>query len=211
METAPKRTPRRMRGVGSAFHDYGECPGPWLSLTTRYGETRRSHQADQEANPANDYSHVADPNLRRRLALSEIDKIPFGSYHVRAILVAGVGFFIDSYDIFAVNVITIFLGLAFWQGPPEDARYGFGGNDGVLPTPVSQALKASVSAGIVLGQLVFGFLADRLGRRKMYGIELIIIMVATLLCALASPSPSMSSTGLLIFWRVMMVSLSYSE
>lgn len=26
----------------------------------------------------NDYSHVADPNLRRRLALSEIDKTPFG-------------------------------------------------------------------------------------------------------------------------------------
>lgn len=151
---------------------------------------------------------MADPNLRRRLALSEIDKIPFGSYHVRAILVAGVGFFLDSYDIFAVNVITIFMGLAFWQGPPDDARYGFGGNNGVLPTPVSQALKASVSAGIILGQLVFGCLADRLGRRKMYGIELIIIMVATLLCALASPSPSMSSTGLLVFWRVMMVSAS---
>lgn len=29
---------------------------------------------------ANDYSHIQDPNLRRRLALSEIDKTPFGSY-----------------------------------------------------------------------------------------------------------------------------------
>lgn len=28
----------------------------------------------------NDYSHIADPNLRRRLALSEIDKVPFGMY-----------------------------------------------------------------------------------------------------------------------------------
>lgn len=26
----------------------------------------------------NDYSHISDPNLRRRLALSEIDKVPFG-------------------------------------------------------------------------------------------------------------------------------------
>ena len=30
----------------------------------------------------NDYSHIADPNLRRRLALSEIDKIPFGWYRM---------------------------------------------------------------------------------------------------------------------------------
>lgn len=29
---------------------------------------------------ANDYSHISDPNLRRRLALSEIDKVPFGWY-----------------------------------------------------------------------------------------------------------------------------------
>lgn len=139
--------------------------------------------------------------------MSEIDKVPFGFFHIRAILVAGVGFFLDSYDIFAINVITIFLGLAFWQGPPEEARYGFGGNNGRLPMPVSQALKASASAGIILGQIVFGWLADALGRRKMYGIELIIIVVSTLLCALASPSQSMSSTALLTFWRVMMVSL----
>ncbi|KAF3767460.1 phosphate permease [Cryphonectria parasitica EP155] len=163
-----------------------------------YGGDRAFH------NFANDYSHIADPNLRRRLALSEIDKVPFRPYHIRAILVAGVGFFLDSYDIFAINLITIFLGLAFWSGPAEDARYGFGGNDGVLPTPVSQALKASASAGIILGQIVFGWMADAFGRRRMYGIELIIIVVSTLLFAMVSPSQSMSSTALLTFWRVMM-------
>lgn len=156
---------------------------------------------------ANDYSHIADPNLRRRLALSEIDKVPFGYYHIRTILVAGVGFFLDSYDIFAINLITSWLGLAFWSGSPEEARYGFGGNYGTLPTPVNQALKASTSAGIVLGMVLFGWLADAIGRRRMYGIELIIIMVSTLMCALVSPSQSMNSTGLLILWRVMMVSL----
>lgn len=39
----------------------------------------------------------------------------------------------------------------------------------------------------------------------MYGVELGIIILATLSCALVSSSPSMGSTGLLIFWRVMMV------
>ena len=45
----------------------------------------------------NDYAHIADPNERRRLALAEIDKAPFGWYHVRAIIVAGVGFFTVSH------------------------------------------------------------------------------------------------------------------
>lgn len=124
---------------------------------------------------------------------------------VRAVLVAGVGFFLDSYDIFAISLITTFLGLVFWQGSPEQAINGFGGNHGSLPTPVSQALKASTSAGIIIGQVTFGWLADVVGRRRMYGVELGIIILSTLNCALASASQSMSSTGVLVFWRVMMV------
>lgn len=31
----------------------------------------------------NDFIHIQDPNERRRLALAEIDKAPFGWYHVR--------------------------------------------------------------------------------------------------------------------------------
>ncbi len=95
--------------------------------------------------------------------------------------------------------------MVFWGGPPAEAVYGYGGNNGQLPNPVNQALKAATSAGIVVGQLLFGWLADVFGRRRMYGIELAIIILSTLNCALASPSPSMSSTGLLVFWRVMMV------
>ncbi|RYP71818.1 hypothetical protein DL769_004624 [Monosporascus sp. CRB-8-3] len=152
----------------------------------------------------NDFSHIQDPNLRRRLALSEIDKVPFGMYHVRAVLVAGIGFFLDSYDIFAINLVTTFLGVVFWHGPPENALNGFGGNHGTLPTPVATALKASTSAGIVIGQILFGYLADVFGRRRMYGIELIIIVFSTLSCCLVSASPAVSFTGLMTFWRVMM-------
>jgi PHS family inorganic phosphate transporter-like MFS transporter len=106
----------------------------------------------------NDFSHIPDPNLRRRLALSEIDKVPFGAYHVRAVLVAGVGFFLDSYDIFAINLITILLGVVFWGDP--NPQNGFSGNDGYLPDRVNQAFKASTSAGIVVGMIVFGWLAE---------------------------------------------------
>jgi PHS family inorganic phosphate transporter-like MFS transporter len=47
----------------------------------------------------NDFAHIADPNERRRFALAEVDKAPFGWYHIRACVVAGVGFFTDSYDV----------------------------------------------------------------------------------------------------------------
>ena len=38
----------------------------------------------------------------------------------------------------------------------------------------------------------------------MYGLELIIIIFATLAQALSSNSPSMSIVGIIIFWRVIM-------
>ncbi|KAI0598299.1 H+ symporter [Biscogniauxia sp. FL1348] len=175
-------------------------PEPMLpaSYERTYGGNRAFH------NFFNDFSHIQDPNLRRRLALSEIDKIPFGMYHVRAVLVAGIGFFLDSYDIFAINLVTTLLGVVFWHGPPSEAKNGYGGNYGVLPAPVSQTLKASTSAGIVIGQVVFGWMADRFGRRKMYGVELGIIVFSTMSCCLVAGSQAVSVTGLLTFWRVMM-------
>ena len=142
----------------------------------------------------NDFGHIQDPNQRRRLALAEIDKIPFGWYHVRAVSVAGIGFFTDSYDLFAMNLALQMVGMTFWQGD----------NKGVIPLNVQTAIKASISGGAVLGQIGFGILADLLGRRRMYGIELSIIIVSTLTQSLSAPSSALTMTGLLIFWRAIM-------
>ena len=141
----------------------------------------------------NDFAHVADPNERRRLALAEIDKAPFGWYHVRACVVAGVGFFTDSYDIFVVSLLTIMLGIVFW---PQ--------TKGVMPTSSDTAIKVATSGGTVIGQLGFGALADVIGRKRMYGVELIIIIIATLGQTLCAPSPAVSIVGSIIFWRVVM-------
>lgn len=51
----------------------------------------------------NDFAHVSDPAERRRLALAEIDKAPFGWYHVRACAIAGIGFYTDSVCISRVS------------------------------------------------------------------------------------------------------------
>ncbi|XXG94415.1 acid phosphatase pho5 [Hypoxylon texense] len=140
----------------------------------------------------NDFLHIQDPNERRRLALAEIDKAPFGWYHVRACVVAGIGFFTDSYDIFAVSLLNVMLGIVYYPGV------------GQLPTSSDSAIKLSTSAGTVIGQLAFGYLADHVGRKRMYGLELIIIIFATLGQALASGSPSVNIIGLVIFWRVLL-------
>jgi MFS family permease len=58
--------------------------------------------------------------------------------------------------------------------------------------------------GTVIGQVGFGILADIVGRKRMYGLELIIIIFATVAQALSSDSPSMSIVGVIIFWRVLM-------
>lgn len=138
----------------------------------------------------NDFAHISDVNERRRLALAEIDKAPFGWYHVRAIMVAGIGFFTDSYDIFAVGLVTSLLGIVYFNG--------------AIPSKYDTAIKVGTSAGTVVGQVGFGALADLLGRKKMYGFELILIIFTTLAQSLSSNSPSMSIVGLLVFWRVLM-------
>jgi len=124
---------------------------------------------------------IEDPNERRRLALAEIDKAPFGWYHVRAVVVAGIGFFTDAYDIFAINLVTAMLGVVFWHSAKS--------KPGIIPVSSDTAIKVATSGGTVIGQVGFGILADILGRKKMYGLELILIIIATLAvgCHISKP------------------------
>ena len=88
------------------------------------------------------------------------------------------------------------LGVVFWQSATS--------KPGIIPTNSDTAIKVATSGGTVLGQVGFGILADLVGRKKMYGLELILIIFATLAQALTSASPGMSIVGLIIFWRVLM-------
>jgi PHS family inorganic phosphate transporter-like MFS transporter len=131
-------------------------------------------------------------NNLRRAALSEIDNAPLCWYHIRAVVVvAGTGFFTDAYDLFTANFITTMIGLAF---------YG----DHTIPSQVDTAIKLSTTAGAVIGQVFFGWLADKLGRKRMYGVELIIIIISTFGQAISGSGPSVNVIGPLIFWRVFM-------
>ncbi|KAH7078821.1 major facilitator superfamily domain-containing protein [Paraphoma chrysanthemicola] len=141
------------------------------------------------------YTHIADPNERRRMALAEVDKAPFGWYHVRLAVVTGIGFFTDAYSLFAINLAVILLGIVYWQ----DAEHR-----GVMPHRADTAIKVATSAGAIFGQIGFGYLGDYLGRKKMYGVELMIIISTTLAQSLCGESTTLSIVGVLIFYRVVM-------
>jgi MFS transporter, PHS family, inorganic phosphate transporter len=68
--------------------------------------------------------------------------------------------------------------------------------------------------GSIVGQLLFGYLADKIGRQKLYGVELVIVIFATLGVTQSSyglltsedgkESMSMSLVGWLSVWRFFM-------
>jgi MFS family permease len=74
----------------------------------------------------------------------------------------------------------------------------------VIPTQADTAIKLSTTAGAIIGQVLFGWLADKLGRKKMYGVELIIIIIGSFDQATTGSGPSLAMLGPLIFWRAFM-------
>jgi PHS family inorganic phosphate transporter-like MFS transporter len=75
---------------------------------------------------------------------------------------------------------------------------------GKIPSNADTAIKIATSTGTVVGQVSFGILADIVGRKKMYGMELILIIFATLAQSLSAHSPACSIVGVIVFWRVLM-------
>ncbi|KAG8215795.1 major facilitator superfamily domain-containing protein [Butyriboletus roseoflavus] len=140
---------------------------------------------------------VAILNERRLTALAEIDKATFSGFHVKICLVAGVGFFAEAYDIFAITIAATMLGFVY--GPWIDPT-----NLRTLTNWQTAGLKVATPAGNLIGQLLFGWLADILGRKRMYGVELAIMIVATFGQAVSGHGPSLSIIYILIFWRVIM-------
>ncbi|KAJ2003802.1 hypothetical protein GGI04_001655 [Coemansia thaxteri] len=143
--------------------------------------------------PANDaYSRQVtseDVLAVRRRALAEIDNAKFGWFHVKACMVAGVGFFTDSYDIFAINLCSLIMGYVYYADAAGSAK-------NTTPTKIDMWIKGSTQLGCIVGQLLFGYLADRLGRKRMYGVELIIIIV----CTIGGSFAGTTARGLSVYW-----------
>ncbi|KAF7317202.1 Inorganic phosphate transporter [Mycena chlorophos] len=135
-------------------------------------------------------------NEHRRAALAEIDNAKFSWFHLKVTVVAGVGFFTDAYDIFAINFASTMLGYVYGHSTATTT--------GQLTPNQDLGIKVATPVGTLFGQLFFGWLADVVGRKRMYGVELVIIIVCTFAQAIAGGAHAVSIIGALVVWRVLM-------
>ncbi|KAJ7931382.1 major facilitator superfamily domain-containing protein [Mycena leptocephala] len=133
---------------------------------------------------------------RRRAALAEVDNAQFSWFHVKVCMVAGVGFFTDAYDIFAINIAATMIGYVYGHSAP--------GKPSKLSVNQDLGVKVATPVGTLCGQLLFGWLADLVGRKRMYGVELMIIIIGTFAQALSSGNHAVSIVGVLVVWRFIM-------
>ncbi|KZT57934.1 MFS general substrate transporter [Calocera cornea HHB12733] len=146
---------------------------------------------EYEAQKLEEIQRISNLDLRRRAALAEVDNAKFSWFHVKAVLVAGVGFFTDAYDIFAISIAATMLGYVYNGG-------------GALTVNQDLGVKVATPIGTFVGQLLFGWLADMVGRKRMYGVELMIIIGGTFAQALCGTGPAVNVIGALIVWRFIM-------
>lgn len=77
-----------------------------------------------------------------------------------------------------------------------------------MPVYIDTLVKAASQLGSLIGQVIFGILSDRKGRKKMYGVELIIIVIGTVGSALSGNLVSgFSVFTVLGLWRFIIHSI----
>ncbi len=119
-----------------------------------------------------------------------LDRLPWRPIHTRITLVLGLGWMLDAFE---VNIIGSVLGILqnLWQVTTEQA-----------------SLLVSVwLIGIMLGALVFGYCADRFGRRRLFILTLLVYSGFTVVSAL---SPGYYSFLLFRFLTAIGVGAEYS-
>jgi PHS family inorganic phosphate transporter-like MFS transporter len=94
-------------------------------------------------------------------------------------LICGVGFMLDSYDLFIVNLASPIWAYEFFSTGPINKVTKVPAP--TIPFLVRGAVNAAANIGNVIGQVSFGFLGDAFGRKFVYGKELIIAIVGIIM------------------------------
>ncbi|EOA34796.1 hypothetical protein CARUB_v10022373mg [Capsella rubella] len=101
--------------------------------------------------------------------LSALDAAKIQWYHFKAIIVAGMGLFTDAYDLFCIAPIMKMISQIYYH---KDS----------IGTALLSTSYAIALLGTALGQIIFGYLGDRVGRRKVYGLCLLIMVFSSFGC-----------------------------
>ncbi|CAO2818785.1 unnamed protein product [Amaranthus hypochondriacus] len=128
--------------------------------------------------------------------LNALDVAKTQWYHFTAIVIAGMGFFTDAYDLFCISLVTKLLGRIYFHVPGSQ-------KPGTLPPSFSSAINGVALVGTLAGQLFFGWLGDKLGRKKVYGLTLMLMCFSSVASGLSfgrSPNSVMITLCFFRFW-----------
>ena len=100
--------------------------------------------------------------------IAELDEASLSRFHLRAVLVSGMGFFTDAYDLFVIGIASTLIAKE-WN----------------LSSGKLAVLNSTMLAAAFLGALVFGRFADVAGRKRVYWMVAAIMVVGALGSALA--------------------------
>ncbi|XP_062153316.1 low affinity inorganic phosphate transporter 4-like [Alnus glutinosa] len=126
--------------------------------------------------------------------LEALDSARTQWYHVTAIVIAGMGFFTDAYDLFCISTVSKLLGRLYYYDPSL-------GIPGKLPKSVNNAVTGVALVGTLMGQLFFGWLGDKLGRKRVYGVTLVLMVICAICSGLSFGSSAEAVIGTLCFFR----------
>jgi MFS transporter, PHS family, inorganic phosphate transporter len=101
-------------------------------------------------------------------AFQTLDDAKINKFQIKTMFVAGMGFFTDAYDLFVIGIVVSLLKTQ-WS---------------LSTTQVSWLNSATLLAS-AFGAIIFGRVADILGRKKIYGYEVLILAIGAIASALA--------------------------
>ena len=93
---------------------------------------------------------------------AEVSAKPFRQFHFKNIIVNGVGVLSDSYNLYAISLVFFSI-TGYLHASPVDYS----------------VLTASGYIGAAFGAILFGVVADRIGRKPMYGIDLALLFLGS--------------------------------
>jgi PHS family inorganic phosphate transporter-like MFS transporter len=103
-----------------------------------------------------------------RTAIDLLNDAPVSRFHRRAVLISGMGFFTDAYDLFVIATVAALVKTQ-WN----------------MSTTQTSWVTGAAILGAFVGALTFGRIADVLGRKTVYVTVAIIMIVGAILSAVA--------------------------
>jgi PHS family inorganic phosphate transporter-like MFS transporter len=99
---------------------------------------------------------------------SALDESGISRFQLKIMFVSGMGFFTDAYDLFVIGIVVALIKTQ-WS----------------LSTNQVSWLNSATLLASAVGALVFGRVADMLGRKRIYGFEVLILAAGAIASAFA--------------------------